>query len=295
MMNKLLTSIAVADAYAIPWEFVKDPANHNLNNDLATYQTHPKYGPSGELVASQYTDDTLRSIATALVVINHYRNVEELFNPCVYIKSMQSVVSADRRKGWSRRFQAYMEANLITTPAEFMRGLTPKAKSNGAIMGCLPLGFLKNFEDIKLAATCQAISTHSVDTAIYAQMLALAAHYFLYGLGDTDTLPMFLKAHGCDTTEFQNNDVPAPWDMTAKVTALSALQLVIQNNSLTDILRAAVDIGGDTDSLAALAVGIASCSRYHAHDLPDVLLTKLDLGNGQEYLAPIDAVLSEII
>lgn len=290
----MLLSIGVSDAYAIPFEFVKDPNAHGLVNDLMTYQQHPKYA---ELKPSQYTDDTLRSIATALVVINNPEDGHTVFDPTAYVKAMQIVVRGDPRKGWSKRFQQYLEANLDTHPVQFMRGITNRAATNGAIMGSLPLGYLKHVPDVKLAAATQALTTHSAETVRYAQMMALSSHFFLHNPEeDFSALIAFLLEEVDGGLEedfaFSSTDLPQPVSMSARDTAHAVLALLYRNDSLSGILREAVETGGDTDSVAALAIGIASCTRAYAHDLPGKLVNELDMGVGMRYLHSLDRKLA---
>ncbi len=289
----MLLAAAVADAYAIPFEFVQNPGEHGLVNDLQTYQQHPRYD---DLKPSQYTDDTLRSIATALVVINN--DGQSVFDPTAYVKALQRVVSRDRRKGWSKRFQQYLEANLEASPVEFLRGLSEKAATNGAIMGCLPLGYLGNPADVRRAAAVQALTTHSAETAVYAGMMALSAHFFLHNPSeDFASLKGFLleegEGGGLDALTVSGGHRPEPVDMSAKSTAAAVLWLLGRSDSLSGILREAVELGGDTDSVAALAVGIASCTKAYRHDLPEKLVDELDHGRGRPYLLSLEEKLRE--
>lgn len=293
----MLLAIATADAYAIPWEFVTNPEQHGLVNDLQSYQQHPKYGPAGELVPSQYTDDTLRSIATALVVINGFKGSVSngsVFDPSSYVKALQLVVNNDRRKGWSKRFQSFLEDNLESSPVDFLRNIKGRSASNGSIMGCLPLAFMKRVEDVRLAAIIQAITTHGPETGVEAQRMALSAYHLLNG-GRPDTLIDFINSNIDGEPEFDYSRPPGPVSMLARDTAYAVLHLLTEEEpSMAAILRAAVDLGGDTDSVAALAVGIASCSKHYAHDLPAKLVNELDNGHGQYYLASIDRMLGRI-
>lgn len=296
----MLLQMAVADAYAIPFEFVKSYEEHGLVNDLKTYKQHPRYK---ELRPSQFTDDTLRSVATARRVIlhGHPAHVEPLFEPLTYLKAIQTAVRYDPRKGWSKRFQQLLEDNINTPTLLLSRKITKRAESNGSIMGCLPLGYLKNPHDIRMAATAQAIATHSVTTAPFAQALALAAHYFIYDLGAPRDLMQFLDTEAEGFYECFKQYPPetkwlkTPIDMTAEQTAFAVFRLLEDCHSLTEIMRKAVDMMGDTDSVAALAVGIASCSADYEEDLPQHLIDGLDEGEGKDFLTRIDLDLEELI
>jgi len=74
------------------------------------------------------------------------------------------------------------------------------------------------------------------------------------------------------------------------MTANAVIQIVVGNHSLASMMRAAVQLGGDTDSVAALVVAIGSCSKEVADDLPEALTTGLESGDEdrQNYLKAID-------
>ncbi len=285
----MLYELAVADAFAIPFEFVKNRSQYGLVNDLRTYQQHPEYAG---LKPSQYTDDTQRSIANAMVVLNQCTH-----DPFAFIRSMQNEFKADPRDGYSRRFQKFMEENQHAYPLDWLKTITHRRESNGSIMGAAPLGYLPTEVEVRFAATLQAITTHSVVTATYAQAIALTAHFFLYDLAPKDCLMSYLRdeLEGWDTcfADFCTGDHLPEKSVTMKArdTCIAVLQLLDRHDSLTAMLKRAVDIGGDTDSVAALAVGLGSCCGEIENDLPEELLAGLEFGDPvkQARLRDLDA------
>jgi ADP-ribosyl-[dinitrogen reductase] hydrolase len=273
----MIYEMAVADAYAIAFEFVKDPAAHGLRNDLATYQQHPKYDG---LKPSQYTDDTQRSIVNAKVVLSHMAH-----DPYAFVRGMQREFRDDPRDGYSRNFQQFMIDNQNTYPLDWVKAITLRRASNGSIMGAAPIGYLGSPVEVRMAASFQAMITHSVATAPCAQAIALAAHYFIYDLGPKDELLAFLLDEVEDAERILGDIVlgygfpVGPVPMQAGATMTAVMQLIHKHDSLADILREAVTIGGDTDSVAALAVGIASTSREVTSDLPAVLIEGVEFGD----------------
>ncbi len=277
----MLLEIGVADSYGIAFEFVKNYDKHSLVNNL-TYQQNPRYP---ELIPSQYTDDTLRSVATAMVVTGQIEG--SIFSLETYARAIQHVTKTDHRKGWSKNFQKYLEDHEEDTPDDFVKGITTRANSNGSLMGCLPLGYLGSEVEVELSAAAQALSTHSVETVPYAQTMALSA-YFLINGGKASELDDYIKSKG-----FAVSGKTKPFSMAARDTAFNVLHLLRNSNSLVDIMKQAVDMQGDVDSIAALAVGIASCSPYYTNDIPAHLIDQLDGGKGAEYLATFDKALSK--
>lgn len=60
--------------------------------------------------------------------------------------------------------------------------------------------------------------------------------------------------------------------------------------TLADILRACVAYGGDVDTVAAIALAAASCSRDVSQNLPAHLADTLENGAfGRDYLVALDA------
>lgn len=265
----MLLEIAVADAYGIAFEFVKDPAQHGLRNDLATFQQNPKYDT---LLPSLHTDDTQRSLAVANWITDG-----DYFAPESFISYLKIEFENYPRAGYSKGFQALMEEDL--SAIEMMRRITTKADSNGSIMGVLPCGYLHDPVDVRLAATIQAITTHSHATVPYAQGLAMAAHYFIHGLGPRSDLLEFLKAE-CEGDLGENiPETPSGFKgMRAKETAETVLSLVLDTDSLSQMLYRAVELRGDTDSVAALAVGLGSVCDEIDNDLPQVLIDGVENG-----------------
>lgn len=279
----MLFEMAVADAYAIPFEFVTDYAAHGLQNDLATYQQHPKYDG---LRPSQYTDDTQRSIVNAQCVLAaNWHDITGI------VRMWQLEFAEDPRDGYSRNFQRFMAENRagISSPWDWLSKITTKKNTNGSIMGAAPFGCLPDPVQVKLAASLQAMITHSPETIPYAQAMALAAHFFIYGVGLPQELGYYLVETvdsadiALDDLRFGDHLPSRRVGMTARDTCFAVLQLLDRQPSLSAILRRTVEVGGDTDSVAALAVGIASCSEHYEYDLPTPLMEGLEFGKPEAH------------
>jgi ADP-ribosylglycohydrolase len=91
-----------------------------------------------------------------------------------------------------------------------------------------------------------------------------------------------------------------PWDKGTAVsvngvaTAHAAIQLVATLGSYSNILKEAVGLGGDTDSVAAIACGAASLSAEFDMDVPRELKAGLENGTyGREFLVHLDKKMFE--
>jgi hypothetical protein len=64
---------------------------------------------------------------------------------------------------------------------------------------------------------------------------------------------------------------------------------LIQHDRASYVLRACIAYGGDVDTVAAIAMGPASCCEEIEQDLPPQLVEGLENGRyGREYLAELD-------
>lgn len=296
----MLLEMAIGDAYGIGFEFVKDSKHIN---DLSQYYQHPKYS---NLVPGQYTDDTQRSLANVMVIAH-----KDYMSPFDYAQSYVEEFKASPRDGYSRGYQAFIES--CNTGWDFVNNIQATKRSNGSIMGAAPLGYLESIQQVKMAAMIQASLTHHWETIPWAQMVALAAHYFLYDIGPKDGLLDFLNDQMNEQyfvvdgrhpikNSFSNlfkysqyEDIMESCDMSAQKTACHVLYAVLAYDNLADMLKHCIDVGGDTDSLAALAMAIGSCSHEIGNNLPTHLYDSLENGpRGRDYIVTLDNVINNV-
>jgi ADP-ribosylglycohydrolase len=291
----MLVEMAVADAVGIAFEFVPDTADRP--NDLSRFYQHPTYS---DMVPGCYTDDTQRSLANATVLLFGGDKDGRAYSPLAYLEAYQYVFERDPRPGYSKRFEAFLKDNLHTHPVDMALKLNRKA-TNGAVMGAAALGFLSSPEKVKLAAAAQALSTHSYASIPYAQIVALSAFYTINNVGKLTELNTWLykELHesGTSVAEFLGQatfapSLPSTITMGASSAVKTMLYALPRNNSLAALIKLAVEVGGDTDSAAAIMVAVASESLEYVDDIPQHLYDSLENGTyGRDYLTSTDAEL----
>lgn len=248
---EMLLRIAQADAYAMAVEYVKPSEHPELITQalrLERYLRHPVHS----LGAGQYTDDTQMSIAVAEVLLGGELARE------AFADAFVRAFWRDPRDGYARHFQAFLEKTR--TGAEFLRNIRPDSDKNGAAMRAVPIGVLADPVQVMRVAALQAQLTHdTLGGTGSAQMVALMSHYALHEAGPLSDLPRWL-AHQMHLPRgfprWEGDPVKGPG--VGMATALAVLTLVSEQPSLLDILRTTIEWGGDTDSVAAIAWGIAS-------------------------------------
>jgi ADP-ribosylglycohydrolase len=75
----------------------------------------------------------------------------------------------------------------------------------------------------------------------------------------------------------------------------AAITSLMKNDSLAAILKSSIAWGGDTDTVATIALAAGSCCDEIKQDLPDNLLHKLENSQyGHSYLSDLDKKLERI-
>ncbi len=275
----MLVYIAMADAYAVAVEY-----NNALEEkclEFKEYLAHPTHG----LRAGCYSDDTEMSVANTLALIQPNESLNKLIFADAYITEFQR---SGRRKGYSRGFQGVLER--VRTGKEMLDLIDPTSTKNGAAMRAVPIGALSNIGKVSEVASLQASITHDTPEGRFsARAVALMSHLTLYdsvsfsGLGEECQrylLEEDRKYFGHVFTQpWSGGPVKAsPGTSVAIATVQAVVTVLAQEKSLTDILRQIIKWGGDTDSVAAIAWGIAS-ARYQHEKLPLFMERDLEGGN----------------
>jgi ADP-ribosyl-[dinitrogen reductase] hydrolase len=274
----MLKEIAIADAYAAGFEF-SNRAKIQSHNNLSSYVPHDLYG-----FRAKYTDDTQMSIAIAELLLGNLA-----WTPENIASSFVSCFKRDPRQGYSKGLYGLL--SKINTGTELLTEIKPISTRNGAAMRSVPLGYLNNKMDVIRYATEQAKVTHDTPMGIASSCaVALVAHLGLVLKGSISDISKFLTEQGFSGWDFN-------WHTEASVEAFDTISAVLtclqSTRSAKELLAHCVELGGDTDSVAAIAVGLSTCFTEYSKDLPSLLFELLDEPDyGLEFLSALDRKLS---
>lgn len=279
----MLLEMAIGDAYGACFEWIDyDTSSYN---HLEYVTIEPSLVPAGS-----YTDDTQMALALAEVMVAPYEwtggNIADSFVRCF---------KRDERRGYTTAlFQILLNCN--SGPDLFARVHGTSDKSGAAMrsapLGYFPLDILMDYSNV------QAGVTHNSPVGLAsAQAVALASHYFIYDLGPKDELEGWLRQYGAvakmledQSTDPESGKMVSTNGAECTKAALRALELT----SLSEILRESVSYGGDTDTVATIAMGIASNCREIQKDIPVNLIAGLENKEyGRDYLIEMDRRLKE--
>jgi ADP-ribosylglycohydrolase len=290
----LLLYTGMADAYAMSCEYIKFPRDEATLAEalhFKQYSPNPKYS----LRAGTYTDDTEMSVANARVLMAKRSGFQPIDFADAYVNEFRR---GGKRNGYSHDFQAFLERTK--DGAEFLARIKPISNRNGAAMRAMPIGVLPTVPEVLAVATLQASLTHNTPSGRFsARFVALMAHYALYEDGALKDVGAYCARHLMadeDGAHDFKRIVQNPWPMDRRVVGYShepvsittvhaVATLVMTSSSLMDILERTLRMGGDTDSVAAIAWAIASC-RFQHETLPEFFVRDLEHGNSA-YLSMI--------
>ncbi len=268
----MLLWIAVGDAAAAATEYVDASKHLEVILEairLTGYAQNPEHR---DLVPGRYTDDAQMSIAVTETLL-----APGVLTPRSFADSFVHAFKRDPRAGYARGFQAFLE-NVRDTD-DFLENIRTDSAKNGGCMRAVPIGILPIPEEVVEIAEMQASVTHNTPEGKFASVaVALMSHFALYHEDDFDTMHHFLSRYlEEDIAEFVPDLLRPRKDpviQPAHHTVHAVFYLLRNYHSLADVLRGAILIGGDTDSVGAIALGIASARMEN--DIPHVLIDKLE-------------------
>ncbi|WP_422950368.1 ADP-ribosylglycohydrolase family protein [Undibacterium sp. TC4M20W] len=133
--------------------------------------------------------------------------------------------------------------------------------------------------------------THNTaEGMLSSHVIALMSHVLLYDKASLSDLPeIIFTATGFALRDDWCNEVECDALQT-----LHAVNTALQGNrSMSTLLLACVNFGGDVDSVAAIAMGLASLTPEYVVDIPASLVHGLESGEfGQNYLRQLDTALA---
>jgi ADP-ribosyl-[dinitrogen reductase] hydrolase len=274
----VLVEIAIGDAYGAGFEFCSRQKIER-SNTLAAYVDHELGIPAG-----RYTDDTQMSIAVSEVLLSGAETTS-----AVFADAFVRCYKRDERDGYAKGMHALLKECVDGT--ELRARIRPESRRNGAAMRSVPLGLIPDKQVLGAAARAQAVVTHNTPEGVLSsQAVALMAHVLLYEDAPLDTLP----GHVLRDLGFE---LDCNWAQEVECDAIQTLHAVctalLRNRRMPDLLVDCVNFGGDVDSVAAIAMGLASVSSEYAADAPTILLEGLEAGAfGVSFLSRLDARLA---
>ena len=205
---------------------------------------------------SNYTDDTICTIAVADAVMNGWNFKNALVEWCLgYPRPMG---------GYGASFAAWLNSKDHQPYYSY---------GNGAAMRVSSIGWLCNSQyEVCETAKMSAEVSHDHPEGIYgAQAVALAVFGLRQGRSK-DEIKDFISQH---YTIPKYEPFSNPFDETCQNAVPVAVSCFLASNSFEDAIRKAIVVGGDSDTIAAICGGFAEAYYGVPAELKRVALKKL--------------------
>jgi ADP-ribosylglycohydrolase len=188
--------------------------------------------------ACRFTDDTVCSLAVA----------EALLRGADFAATLRAFVRRHPRRGYGGMFRKWAFADDAPPYGSW---------GNGAPMRVAPVGWLAGSESEarRLAREQAAVSHDHPDALAAAEAVALAVFLLARGQSAEAVRRSIADAFGYELDPARS--LSRGFDASARGTAPAALTLALNGEDWEGTVRAAVGLGGDTDTLACIAGALA--------------------------------------
>ena len=239
-MNNLLISEAVGDISGMPYEF------HGTKDYDAIDLLHSQ---------NTYTDDTVCTFACAEALAKGLDMAESLRTRC----------RQEPGRGYGGNFYRWLAAPILQPPYG--------SYGNGSAMRVSAAGFLAKDEvECIDMATRTALPTHNHPEGIKgAVATALAIHYAMQGHGKRYIRRNVLEKYYPMWSKYSYNAIKPNYEFneSCQGTVPVAVIAFLESRDYVDCLKLAISLGGDADTLAAIAGPMAYA---YYKKMPDELI-----------------------
>lgn len=195
-----------------------------------------------------FTDDTVMTCAVAAALLNHLQNHTDLSQDA--IKYMQAYGRSFKGRGYGRSFLQWISS---ADPQPY------NSWGNGAGMRVSPCGFLAtNLEEAKRYANQVTQVTHNHPEGLKGAE-AIATAVFLAKNGSSkEDIRAYVQENYYDL-DFTLDEIRPTYgfDESCQGSVPQAIEAFLESTGFEDAIRNAISIGGDSDTIAAMAGAIA--------------------------------------
>lgn len=224
--------------------------------DNIRYKEFPLFAEDAE-----FTDDSVLTVAT----------MDALLHGIGYAESYKKWFLRYPGAGYGGRFLLWGLGDTLTPYNSF---------GNGSAMRVSPVGFwYTTLEETIAAASASAEATHNHPEGIKgAEATAAAIYLARSGADKIEMKDMITERFGYDLSE--TVDSIRSWyefDVTCQGTVPQAIICFLESNDFEDAIRNSISIGGDSDTVACIAGGIAEAFYGIPQEIEEATMRRLPL------------------
>ena len=213
--------------------------------------------PSGSI----FTDDSVMTLAVA-----KWLTEDEAHTLHYLIYCMQELGQRYSAAGYGGRFMKWL---FMDNPQPY------NSWGNGAGMRVSPVGlYAKTLDEaLALAAITASVSHNHPEGVKGAQAIATSVFLCKEGKSKQEIKEYVEQTFGYDLNRTIAEIRPIYWfDVSCQGSVPEAIIAFLEGNSFEEVIRLAVSLGGDSDTIACMAGAIAACM----YPIPDEIVERCD-------------------
>lgn len=210
---------------------------------------------------TRFTDDSVMTLAVA-----KWLNEDKTHSLQYLIECMQELGRKYPNAGYGRTFMEWLE---IDEPQPYY------SWGNGAAMRVSPVGlFAKTLDEaLALAALSASVSHNHPEGVKGAQAIAASVFMCKEGKAKSDIKAYVGQTFGYDLNRKTADIRPDyDFDVSCQGSVPEAIIAFLEGGSFEEVLRLAISLGGDSDTIACMACSIAAC----IYPIPDEMAQRCD-------------------
>lgn len=202
---------------------------------------------------SRFTDDSVMTIAVALWLSHRDENGNADLSKAHLIRCMQTLGRQYPLAGYGRSFRVWL---LSENPEPY------NSWGNGAAMRVSPVGlYAKSLEEaLELAKICAEVSHNHPEGVKGAQAVASSVWMAKHGHSKDEICHFITEKFHYDLARTIDEIRPEyQWDVSCQGSVPESIICFLEGKNFEDVVRLAVSLGGDADTMACIAGSIAAC------------------------------------
>lgn len=228
----------IGDVTGSTWEVV----NHSSEKKLEDYLNFPLIQEN-----SKPTDDSVLSCAIAKCLMENLP----------YAETLKTFGRKYPDAGYGSMFIQWLDAPGLEQSNSF---------GNGAAMRVSPIGFYFNtLEEVLAESEKQAVTTHNHPEGIKGAQAIAACVFMAKNKSTKDEIKNFIKEKFNYNLDRTLDEIRPSYEFSsyAQNTVPESIIAFLEGNNYEDTIRKAISLGGDSDTIACMAGGIAEA--YYGH------------------------------
>ncbi len=209
---------------------------------------------------SCFSDDTVLTLAVANWLMTDIKH-----SHLGLVESLRDIGRRHIGAGYGSKFYNWLRSENIQSPYY--------AFSNGCAMRVSPVGlYAKTLDEALELSKISAEVTHNHPEGIKGAQAIASCIYLCKSGKSKNEIKTFIESHfGYNLNRtIENIRLDYEFDVTCNGSVPEAIIAFLEGNSFEEVIRLAISLGGDSDTLAAMAGSIAACM----YEIPECISVK---------------------